>query len=1287
MADKEILRQVSAVFTGNGAATTPFRAAATAPAPAPPGVLSPPAPPPAPSQGETPSPTVVPFAPPRKLSGLAKELRDLLEEFQTAKATHAQAIQAANEEHQRADASVTKALETGDKELKAEEARVEKLSQNRKQEAQALAARAREHLGAATTRLRAQGGGRILDSAPDAKANRLNVPHTSEAPLQGMTSEEAVARKARETIEGEDYKPLISYPVGVMVISALVFAPLAMLLVGFLLGAFYYYYSLFNFYTFSASLIAGIAAVFAAGLTRRGRSEPDSSSPWLLTLIIAWLIAFVAIVLTRVVLFAYPTWIMLLVAVATAAFLVLNWQRQNQPLAEAYGTLAGAVANVERLLPQRERQIAGERDAALSAARTRHLTAREAQEATRRSETARHQSTISFIEQRFRDQLADLRARLLDFAARADAAMPAWAEPMWEAWQPSTAVPTVTRLGTVDTGAEMDHLAVPAVVPFPRVLPLLVEAGGQAKEAAMEGVEALLLRLLATLPPSKLHLTLFDPVGLGRNVAALMPLSDANPKLLNSRAWTETHQFEKYLNELTDRIAEVHQKFLRKEFQTIEEHNASAKVPQPYHILVVANFPAKFTEEAANRLLSVAEAGPACGVYTIVVVDKDLKPTHGINLDELRRLSTVLVADGNHFSLREAVLKEHPLTLDALPDAKVSTRMLQRIGELAEEAGRVEVPLAEVAPPPAAWWSEERSTASEIVVPIGLASATKEQRLALGKDTSQHVLIAGRTGSGKSTLLHVLIASLALTYSPEELQLYLIDFKKGVEFKPYAKHCLPHARVIAIETEREFGLSVLRGLDDEMTRRGELFRAIEDQNIAAYREATGAALPRLLLIVDEFQEFFTEDDAVAREAALVLDRLVRQGRAFGIHVLLGSQTLAGAYSLARSTMDQMGVRIALQCSETDSRLILSDDNPMARILSRAGEAIYNDQNGRPEGNHLFQTVWLNDDERGRYLVQLQELACARGYDATPIVFEGNAPADASENAALAAALDAERWPAPAAKSPAWLGEPIAIKEPTAAAIRRQSGSNLLIVGHNEEAAVGTLAATIASLAAQHPPDEAAPTFFLLDFTPVDAPYAGLYKSLLAALPHRSCRGLRRDVPKLIGEIAAEVSRRLEADDATAPPIYLIIHGLMRARDLRPDENGSFGPSAFRFDLEASAAPPPPSPAQQLPVILREGPDLGVHTLVWCDTAANLNRVLDPRALREFDLRVVFQMSFEDSNHLIGSPAASKLGPHRAIYYSEELSVQEKFRPYGPPPADWVASVGDRLRARGVPEVI
>ena len=278
-------------------------------------------------------------------------------------------------------------------------------------------------------------------------------------------------------------------------------------------------------------------------------------------------------------------------------------------------------------------------------------------------------------------------------------------------------------------------------------------------------------------------------------------------------------------------------------------------------------------------------------------------------------------------------------------------------------------------------------------MPLGRAGATKRQHLKLGQGTSQHVLIAGKTGSGKSTLLHALITNLALCYSPDEVELYLIDFKKGVEFKIYA---------------------ALRAAARPRDRHRERARVRPERAPAAGRRAEGCAasasassacrtwratarrpdvpMPRILLIVDEFQEFFVEDDKIAQEVALLLDRLVRQGRAFGMHVILGSQTLGGAYSLARSTLDQMAVRIALQCSEADAHLILSEDNTAARLLTRPGEAIYNDANGLIEGNNLFQVVWLSDERRETTWSRSATSGKERKGSLTrpPIVFEGNA---------------------------------------------------------------------------------------------------------------------------------------------------------------------------------------------------------------------------------------------------------------------------------------------------------
>src|SRR5690606_17565596 len=243
-------------------------------------------------------------------------------------------------------------------------------------------------------------------------------------------------------------------------------------------------------------------------------------------------------------------------------------------------------------------------------------------------------------------------------------------------------------------------------------------------------------------------------------------------------------------------------------------------------------------------------------------------------------------------------------------------------------------------------------------------------------------------------------------------------------------HSLPHARAIAVESDREFGLSVLQRIDAELTRRGELFRRAGVQDIGAYRrENPTEVMPRTLLIIDEYQEFFSEDDKLGQDAAVLLDRLVRQGRAFGIHVLLGSQTISGSSGLGRSTIGQIAVRVALQTSEADSQMILGDNNSAARLLSRPGEAIYNDAGGLVEGNSPFQVAWLPDDQRDVFLEQVQQRATQQEVRTPePIVFEGNVPADVRKNRLLADVLaggSAEGAPR------AWLGEPVAIKEPTA----------------------------------------------------------------------------------------------------------------------------------------------------------------------------------------------------------------------------------------------------------------
>ncbi|WP_254510307.1 FtsK/SpoIIIE domain-containing protein [Anatilimnocola floriformis] len=805
----------------------------------------------------------------------------------------------------------------------------------------------------------------------------------------------------------------------------------------------------------------------------------------------------------------------------------------------------------------------------------------------------------------------------------------------------------------------------PAVLSYPAVPSLLLEADGEGRDAAASVLRNVMLRMLTSLPPGKVRFTVIDPVGLGQNFSAFMHLADYDERLVANRIWTESQHITQRLVDLTEHMEKVIQKYLRNEFASIQEYNAQAgEVAEPYQVLVIANFPSNFSEEAARRLVSIASSGARCGVYTLISTDRKMKLPPNFNLADLEGPAATLQWDetAKAFRWQQTDLSPLPLVMEQPPDDDHLTDMIRTIGSTAKANARVEVPFGSALPSLDRWWTAD--SRAEIEVPLGRAGAKKMQMMRLGKGTSQHVLIAGKTGSGKSTLLNALITNLAIHYSPHELQFYLIDFKKGVEFKAYAAQRLPHARVIAIESEREFGMSVLERLDQELRERGDLFRKHTVQDLKGYRNANPTAvMPRILLVIDEFQEFFTTDDKISHNAGLLLDRLVRQGRAFGIHVLLGSQTLAGAYSLARSTIGQMAVRIALQCSESDAHLILSEDNSAARLLNRPGEAIYNDANGLLEGNHPFQVVWLSDHEREGYLKQLHQLAEEQGKSAgTLTVFEGNEAADPRENRQLVQLVQTPPTAMPTAPR-AWLGAAVAIKDPTEVVFRRQAGANMLIVGQQEELSLGVVANSFIALAAAVPKSDDGPSFYVLDGMRGDAPEAGFWPKLVAELKVPGVVAGIRESDKVVQDLAAEVDRRMNAGEQSAPPKFIFVYDLARFRRLKKSDDYSFSDDDGGGSID-----------KQFVTLLREGPAVGIHTIIWSDNCTNVTRWLDRQTLRDLEYRVLFQMSASDSSQLMDSPAASKLGPHLALYHSEEQGFAEKFRPYGLPTKEWIEFV-------------
>jgi len=852
-------------------------------------------------------------------------------------------------------------------------------------------------------------------------------------------------------------------------------------------------------------------------------------------------------------------------------------------------------------------------------------------------------------------------------------------------------------------------LRIPALLRFPADLSIAVEHDAAGREPALEFLRMLLLRLMTTVIPGRIQFTLIDPAGLGQSFSAMMHLADFDELLIDSRIWTESSQIRERLQKVTEHMENVFQTYLRSEFETLEDYNAAAgEVAEPYHFVVIAGFPVGFTEESCRHLSGILTSGARCGVHVLMTWSPDQLMPRTFDPAVLRvaclpwqvrggRLLPERYAAGVAGVAGANSADAIRFTTVAAPDAASYVALVRTVGAQSRDARRVEVSFSRIAPKPGGIWS--LSTADGVDLPIGRAGAARLQYLRLGRGTSQHVLIAGKTGSGKSTLMHILITNLALYYSPQEIQFYLIDFKKGVEFRAYAACGLPHARVIAIESDREFGLSVLERLDAILQERGELFRQRGVQDVPSFRkEYPREVLPRLLLLIDEFQEFFTSEDRVSSRSALLLDRLIRQGRAFGIHAVLGSQTLGGAYSLARSTLGQVAIRIALQCSENDAHLILSEDNSAARLLSRPGEAIYNDANGMIEGNHPFQIAWLDEDRREEMLGELRSRPEAAIVGRT-LVFEGNIPPRLEDCEPLQA-LRSGRAAGDSQTISLWIGEPIAIAAPVCVLLRRSAGQNLLIAGQESDQADAILGAVIASALAHRASacadihlrllHDGHDSVSLQQFNDV---FRGAHVSGGSVLQvHRAdeadavlldCWQRLRSREAAAGDATGAVSSDVDGSadvfgmSAAAPvataagvrvaefeddgqPLLLLIRNIGQFRTLRREEDD--------FGLGSFGAVRNVTPASRLGDLIRRGPQFGIHVVIWSDTFSNVIRWLSTGLLKEFDYRVAFRLNQSDSASLLDTPAAAALTGGRAILYQDQTGESERFRPWVWPPS-------------------
>jgi DNA segregation ATPase FtsK/SpoIIIE, S-DNA-T family len=836
--------------------------------------------------------------------------------------------------------------------------------------------------------------------------------------------------------------------------------------------------------------------------------------------------------------------------------------------------------------------------------------------------------------------LAD-RTNLAALAAAHPWALAGFSHPAWDSYTPdlSSVLPDGLRVGSVGTG-------IPALVPFAGHGHLLItEFGSADRERSL--LQALTLRLATATRPGTVRFALADPVGQGRHLSAFLRL----PAQLRvgSGIAASPEEIEDLLTALTRHVVDVTQTRLTNVYDSVEAYNAATTgATVPYHVLVLAGFPADINDRAAELLTRLARNGPRVGLYILATLDSRRPIPRGFDLTALTTpaqttpaLTTIITANEHgELSWDDPDLTASVIEPDQMPAAARANPWLDAVGAAASSAGR-DLPFARIAG--SQRWTG--ITTDGLDVQIGVDSKGEPQHFSLGARGVHHGLVGGDVRMGKTNLLHVLISQLALRYPPEELELYLLDFKE-VEFDAYLTERLPHARAVTSRTDREFGLSMLRRFHEEINRRARLCREARVTDLADYRHETGRALPRALVIMDEFQVLFSQEDRLAREAGQLLADIAKRGAAFGLHLLLATQSPGGQLTAyLRPVYEQMALRIALGCTQpTVSQAILGEGNDAATRLVRAGDAIYNDRRG--EGaNPVMRIAALPTRERLALIAAIRELAAGREYP-PPASFDPDKPADFAANPACAAFTQESSWPAPGPTVAAWLGEAVEIKPPTAATFERYARSNLLIVG-GEEHGHGLLLATVLSAAIQRSPATA--RFSIAEFTRPTSQFHDFFGPA-RGLPHE-VRIVGRDMAGAeLEALIAELDARLAAPGTAQQEVFFLIAGMHRWQEL-VTENDYGRPSDTSVRLARLAD---------------KGPDAGIHVVAWADSYATAERALRRAGLSHFGLRAVLRVfSPAESDALLGVAAAASLDDDRALFRDTEWPSEqvEKFKPY------------------------
>ena len=439
------------------------------------------------------------------------------------------------------------------------------------------------------------------------------------------------------------------------------------------------------------------------------------------------------------------------------------------------------------------------------------------------------------------------------------------------------------ELGLIYTGACSSKVVQRTVIEIPKFVNfkykphVLVRPynNQEWEEFAVKMMNQILLGCILALPRGAVRINFINPSLSNKSSF----ISNKLPSDL-CRTLIEEEEILAFFSSLENRIKSV-----------LKNRNASDEVDIKYEIVVLLDYPYQF-DDITEDMRIIIEQGHQAGIHFIVLNDerKELNDDDSFDLLSLK---------DNYFQETDAFdyadEEEYDKCLNSTYQLCDQTALLNAcIDYLNDDEEKIETKTENV--------DKEKDYSpidNGLNVSIGLPVDKRTVEFCLGQNEHVHSFIIGQSGKGKSVLLNNIIIKAIQKYSPEDLQLYLLDCKLGgVEFNRYKE--VKHVRALLVDnSDIQIILEILRDLSGQMRDRGKQLREAGVQKIDEYNKAhSDKRMSRIWVIIDEchvvFEQNSTSERKIKNEIIEILSKVATEGRNQGVHLIMATQTLANA---------------------------------------------------------------------------------------------------------------------------------------------------------------------------------------------------------------------------------------------------------------------------------------------------------------------------------------------------------------------------------------------------------